>query len=61
MAVFYILIYLIVNGNKIQGRRRYRVIDNSKINGSYTETKRKAEKREEWRMLVYSEGAKNYE
>ena len=40
-----------VNGNKIRGRRRYQMIDNIMINGLYEDTKRKAEKRVEWRML----------
>ena len=33
------------------GRRRYQMIDNSMVNGLYEDTKRKAEKRVEWRML----------
>ena len=40
-----------VNGKKIRGRRRYQMIDNIMINGLYEDTKRKAEKRVEWRML----------
>ena len=40
-----------VNGKKVRGRRRYQMIDNIVINGLYEDTKRKAEKRIEWRML----------
>ena len=40
-----------VNGKKVRGRRRYQMIDNIMINGLYEDTKRKAEKRVEWRML----------
>ena len=40
-----------VNGKKVRGRRRYKMIDNIMINGLYEDTKRKAEKRVEWRML----------
>ena len=40
-----------VNGKKVRGRRRYQIIDNIMINGLYEDTKRKAEKRVEWRML----------
>ena len=40
-----------VNGKKVQGRRRYQMIDNIMINGLYADTKRKAEKRVKWRML----------
>ena len=40
-----------VNGKKVRGRRRYQVLDNVMINGLYEDTKRKAEKRVEWRML----------
>ena len=39
-----------VNGKKVRGRR-YQMIDNIMINGLYEDTKRKAEKRVEWRML----------
>ena len=39
-----------VNGKKVQSRR-YEMIDNIMINGLYEDTKRKAEKRVEWRML----------
>ena len=39
-----------VNGKKVRGRRRYH-IDNIMINGLYEDTKRKDEKRVEWRML----------
>ena len=45
-------------GNKVRGIRyhkvrgiRYQMIDNFMINGLYEDTKRKAEKRVEWRML----------
>ena len=34
-----------VNGRKVRGRRRYQIIDGIKINISYAETKRKAEKK----------------
>ena len=40
-----------VNGKKVQGRRRYQMIDNIMINGQYEDSKRKAEKKVEWRML----------
>ena len=40
-----------VSGKKVRGRRRYQVIDNIMINGLYENTKRKVEKRVEWRML----------
>ena len=40
-----------VNGKKVCGRRRYQMIDNIMVNGIYEDTKRKAEKRVEWRML----------
>ena len=40
-----------VNGKKARGRRRYQMIGNIMINGLYEDTKRKAEKRVEWRML----------
>ena len=41
------------NGKReeIRGRRRYQIIDNIMINGLYEDTKRKAEKRLEWRMF----------
>ena len=42
-----------VNGKKIRGRRRYQMIDNIRINGLYEDTKRKARKRVEWRMLSF--------
>ena len=35
------------NEKKVQGRRRYQMIDNIMINGLYEDTKRKAEKRVE--------------
>ena len=40
-----------VNGKKVRGRRRYQMIDNIMVNGLYEDTKRKVEKRVEWRML----------
>ena len=40
-----------VNGKKVRSRRTYQIIDNIMINGLYEDTKRKAEKRVEWRML----------
>ncbi|KAJ4430332.1 hypothetical protein ANN_22548 [Periplaneta americana] len=40
-----------VNRRRVMGRRRYHMIDNIKIYGSYAETKRKAENRKDWRML----------
>ena len=40
-----------VNGKNVCGRRRYQMIDNIMINGRYADTKRKAEKMVEWRML----------
>ena len=40
-----------VNREKVRGRRRYQMIDNIMINGEYEDTKRKAEKKSEWRML----------
>ena len=40
-----------LNGTKVRGRRRYQILDNIMINGLYEYTKRKAEKRVEWRML----------
>ena len=40
-----------VNGKKVRGRRKYQMIDNIMINGLYEDTKRKAEKKVEWRML----------
>ena len=43
----------IMNGKKVRGRRRYQMIDNIMINGLYAYTKRKAEKRVEWRMLSF--------
>ena len=36
---------------KVQGRRRYQMIDKIMINGLYEDMKRKAKKRVEWRML----------
>ena len=40
-----------VNGEMVHGRRRYQMIDYILISGLYADTKRKAEKRIEWRML----------
>ena len=40
-----------VKGKKVSGRRRYQMIDNIMVNGLYADTKRKAEKIVEWRML----------
>ncbi|KAJ4443847.1 hypothetical protein ANN_05634 [Periplaneta americana] len=40
-----------VNGRRVRGRRRYQMIDDIKIYGSYEETKRKVENRKDWRML----------
>ena len=40
-----------INGKKVRGRRSYQMIHNILINGLYEDTKRKAEKRVEWRML----------
>ena len=40
-----------VNRYKVRGRRSYQMTDNIMINGLYEDTKRKAEKRVEWRML----------
>ena len=44
-----------VNGNglweEVSGRRRYQMIGNIMINGLYEDTKRKAEKRVDWRIL----------
>ena len=39
-----------VNWKKVRGRIRYQ-IDNIMINGLYEDTKRKAEKKVEWRMM----------
>ena len=41
----------IVNGKKVRGRSRYQMIKNILISGMYADTKRKAEKRVDWRML----------
>ena len=41
-----------VNGKKVRSRRRYQMIDSIMINGPYEDTKRKAEKRVQWRMLI---------
>ena len=40
-----------LNLKKLRGRIRYLIIDIIMINGLYEDTKRKAEKRVEWRML----------
>ncbi|KAJ4426353.1 hypothetical protein ANN_27167 [Periplaneta americana] len=41
-----------VNWRRVRGRRRYQMIDNIKLYGSYyEETKRKAENRKDWRKL----------
>ncbi|KAJ4443689.1 hypothetical protein ANN_05364 [Periplaneta americana] len=40
-----------MNGRRVWGGRRYQIIDNIKIYGSYEKTKRKAENRKDWRML----------
>ena len=40
-----------LNRKKVRGRKRYQMIDNIMINGLYEDTKRKAEKRVEWRIL----------
>ena len=40
-----------VNGMKVRGRIRYQILDNIMINGLYEDTRRKAKKRVEWRML----------
>ena len=40
-----------VNAKKVRGRSKYQLIDNIMINGLYEDTKRKARKRVEWRML----------
>ena len=40
-----------INGKKVRGRRRYQMIDNIVINGLYEDTKRKTERRVQWRML----------
>ena len=44
----------IVNGKIVRGRR-YQMIGNIMINGLYEDTKSKAEKRVEWRMLSLQE------
>ncbi|KAJ4433517.1 hypothetical protein ANN_15826 [Periplaneta americana] len=44
-----------VNGRRVRGRRRYQMIDNTKIYGSYVETMRKAENKKDWIMQVCSE------
>ncbi|KAJ4431660.1 hypothetical protein ANN_20259 [Periplaneta americana] len=40
-----------VNGRRVRGRRKYQLIDNIKIYGSYEKTKRNAENSKEWRKL----------
>ena len=42
-----------VNGKNVRGRRRCQMIDSIMINGLYEDTKRKAEKRIELRMLRF--------
>ncbi|KAJ4447161.1 hypothetical protein ANN_09162 [Periplaneta americana] len=44
---------VMVNGKRVRGRKRYQIIDDIKIYGSYVETKRKAENRRDWRMLGF--------
>ncbi|KAJ4450349.1 hypothetical protein ANN_01769 [Periplaneta americana] len=39
-----------VNGRRVRDRRRYQMIGDIKIYGSYEETKRKAENRKDWRF-----------
>ena len=41
----------IINGKKVRGIRSYQMIDIIVIKEPYEDTKRKAEKRVEWRML----------
>ena len=41
----------IVNEKKVRDRRIFQMIDNIMINGLYEDTKKKVEKRVEWRML----------
>ncbi|KAJ4438226.1 hypothetical protein ANN_14165 [Periplaneta americana] len=43
-----------VNGRRVRSRRRYQMIDEIKIYGSYEETKRKGENRKDWRMNIAS-------
>ncbi|KAJ4430925.1 hypothetical protein ANN_19518 [Periplaneta americana] len=40
-----------VNGRRVRGRRRYQMVDDIKICGSYAETKSKADNRKDWRIL----------
>ncbi|KAJ4442710.1 hypothetical protein ANN_04299 [Periplaneta americana] len=40
-----------VKGRRVRGRRRYQMIDDIKIYGSYEETKRKGKNRKYWRKL----------
>ncbi|KAJ4446644.1 hypothetical protein ANN_13341 [Periplaneta americana] len=49
-----------VNERRVRGRRRYQMIDDIKIYGSYGETKRKAENRKDWRMLSLQLAGQNY-
>ena len=42
-----------INGKEVRGRRRYQMIHNIMINGLYENTKWKAEKKVEWRMLSF--------
>ena len=39
-----------VEGRKVRGRKRYQLMDDIKLTGSYAITKRKAENRESWRL-----------
>ncbi|KAJ4443343.1 hypothetical protein ANN_05011 [Periplaneta americana] len=41
-----------VNRRRVRCRRRYQMIDDIKIYGSYEETKKKAENRKDWRKLA---------
>ncbi|KAJ4429892.1 hypothetical protein ANN_22096 [Periplaneta americana] len=45
-----------VNGGRVRGRRRYQMIDDIKIYGSYEKTKRKEENRKDWRKLGLQSG-----
>ncbi|KAJ4427210.1 hypothetical protein ANN_24827 [Periplaneta americana] len=40
-----------VNGRRVRGRRRYEMIDDIKIHGSYEEAQRKEENRKDWGKL----------
>ncbi|KAJ4429839.1 hypothetical protein ANN_22043 [Periplaneta americana] len=41
-----------VNGRRVRGRRRYQMINDIKIYGSYEETKRKTKNRKDWRKRL---------